>query len=56
MINYIYLVTIKQKLKTPTKFAGSFKDRNKKMTSFQERKDKKRRERKKEEIKISINE
>ena len=29
MINYIYLVTKKQKLHTPTKLAGSFKDRSK---------------------------
>ena len=29
MIKYIYLVTKKQKLPTPTKIAGSFKGRNK---------------------------
>ena len=29
MIKYINLVTKKQKLPTPTKLAGSFKDRNK---------------------------
>ena len=29
MIYYIYLVTKKQKIPTPTKIAGSFRDKNK---------------------------
>ena len=47
MIKYINLVTKKQKLPTPTKLAGSFKDRNK--NDFKNERKKGREERKKEE-------
>ena len=46
MIKYINLVTKKQKLPTPTKLAGSFKDRNK--NYFISRKGRKRKEGKEE--------
>ena len=53
MIKYINLVTKKQKLPTPTKLAGSFKDRNK--NDFKnERKKEGRKGRKKK--KVTINE
>ena len=53
MIKYINLVTKKQKLPTPTKLAGSFKDRNK--NDFKNERKKGREERKKERKKKKSN-